>query len=126
MRLPPVPAEGENAWPRGQEVARDLIRATAAAMNSSSGGTAPVAAGEGWLSLCGVAEARRSVEIGFGMHASSRLGGARVALPVADRAAGVQVDSRPWGNLPAVCLEEWDSGKVPMLEMLVCVVMMLR
>jgi hypothetical protein len=100
LPLPPVPteAEGENAWPRGQEVARDLLRATAAAVAASGG--APAVAGEGWLTLCSVAEARHSVEVGFAMHASSRLGGARVALPVADRAAGITVDSRAWGNLP--------------------------
>ena len=47
---------------------------------------------------CGVAQAKIATEIGFGIHESHRNGGARVALPVAGRAAGIVVDSRPWGN----------------------------
>ena len=66
------------------EVAADLLDAT-------RGGGAR-------HTLCGVEAARVSTEIGFAIHESHRSGGGRVQLPVEGRAAGVVVDSRPWGN----------------------------
>jgi predicted dehydrogenase len=71
-------------WPRGGLIAADLLAAT------RSGGTRGT--------LCGVEHARASTEIGFAIHDSNRRRGGRVILPVDGRAAGVVVDSRPWGN----------------------------
>ena len=67
-------------WPRGPAVVRDLVNAV-----RTGGKTA-----------CDVPEARRATEIGFAIHASSALGGARVSFPVTDRT--LRIDSRPWGN----------------------------
>ena len=83
----PVPlavADPADPWPRGGLVAADLLDAT-------RGGGAR-------HTLCGVEAARVSTEIGFAIHESHRSGGGRVQLPVEGRAAGVVVDSRPWGN----------------------------
>ena len=83
----PVPLalhDPADPWPRGGLIAADLLDAT------RSGG--------GRETLCGVEKARVSTEIGFAIHESHRNGGVRVVLPVEGRAAGIVVDSRPWGN----------------------------
>ena len=68
-------------WPTGPAGAvRDLVE------TMRTGGT----------TACDVQEARRATEIGFGIHASSAANGARIPIPVADRA--LCIESFPWGN----------------------------
>lgn len=67
------------SWPRGEAIVRDLVSAI-----RTGGRTA-----------CDVEETRRSTEIGFAIHASNALGGARVSIPVEDRT--IRIDGRPWG-----------------------------
>ena len=81
----PLPVYDPSApWPRGGVMVADLLGATRSRGAQST--------------LCGVQHARASTEIGFAIHESDRNGGMRVDLPVKGRAAGVVVDSRPWGN----------------------------
>ena len=49
----------------------------------------------GGRTACDVEETRRATEIGFAIHASSALGGARVSIPVDNRT--IRIDARPWG-----------------------------
>ena len=84
MPVPLAVHDSSDPWPRGGRIAADLLDAT------RSGGTRST--------LCGVEHARASTEIGFAIHESHQNGGGRVTLPVKGRAAGVVVDSRPWGN----------------------------
>ncbi len=49
----------------------------------------------GGRTLCDVEETRRATEIGFALHASNDLGGARVSIPVENRA--IRINGRPWG-----------------------------
>jgi predicted dehydrogenase len=73
----PKPTE---PWPRGPATIRDLVNAM-----RTGGQTA-----------CDIPGTRRATEIGFAIHESDALGGARVELPVTNRTR--RVDSRPWGN----------------------------
>ncbi len=84
MPIPLAVHDPTDPWPRGGLIAADLLDAT------RSGGTRGT--------LCGLQHATASTEIGFAIHESNRRGGGRVHLPVDGRAAGVVVDSRPWGN----------------------------
>jgi predicted dehydrogenase len=70
----------EGPWPDGPAAVRDLVRAV-----ETGGATA-----------CDVEHARRATEIGFAVHASHAAGGARLPLPVPERA--LRVESFPWGN----------------------------
>ena len=67
-------------WPRGPASIRDLVSAVRT----------------GGKTMCDVPETRRATEIGFAIHASNALDGARVSIPVEDRT--LRIDSRPWGN----------------------------
>ena len=67
------------SWPRGEAIVHDLVNAI-----RTGGRTA-----------CDVEETRRATEIGFAIHASSALGGARVSIPVENRT--IRIDARPWG-----------------------------
>ncbi len=69
----------DEPWPRGPAIVRDLVNAI-----RTGGRTA-----------CDVEETRRATEIGFAIHASNALGGARVSIPVANRT--LRIDARPWG-----------------------------
>jgi len=79
MRPIPLPEETE-PWPAGPAMVRDLVQAAQTGRRTS----------------CDVAHARRATEIGFAIHTSSALDGAKVALPVDDRS--LRVESLPWGN----------------------------
>ena len=102
----PLPLSDEaDPWPRGPAVAADLldaVRTVRATRQPPPGHDHNLgvcrAQGGHRATACGVAQAKVATEIGFGIHESHRNGGARVALPVAGRAAGIVVDSRPWGN----------------------------
>ena len=74
-----LPAD-EVEWPAGPDAVGDLVDAVV-----NGGSTA-----------CDIEEARRATEVGFAVHLSHRAGGARVALPAAER--GLRVESFPWGN----------------------------
>jgi len=67
-------------WPRGPASIRDLVDKIK----------------KGGRTLCDVEETRRATEIGFAIHASNLLDGARVSFPVKNRS--IKIDSRPWGN----------------------------
>ena len=73
-----IPTSDE-PWPRGPAIVRDLANAV-----RTGGKTA-----------CDVEETRRTTEIGFAIHASNALGGARVSIPVQNRT--LRVNARPWG-----------------------------
>ena len=77
-RMIDIPKSDE-PWPRGPAIVRDLVNAI-----RTGGRTA-----------CDVEEARRATEIGFAIHASNALGGARVSIPVENRT--IRINSRPWG-----------------------------
>ena len=66
-------------WQRGPAIVRDLIKAIRT----------------GGRTLCDVEETRRVTEIGFALHASNDLGGARVSIPVENRT--IRINGRPWG-----------------------------
>eukprot|EP01052_Picozoa_sp_SAG31_P016411 SAG31_NODE_1087_length_9993_cov_13.126440_1_plen_435_part_00 len=82
MPIPLPVRDLADPWPRGGLFAADLLGATRG----------------GGQTRCGVEHASASTEIGFAIHESHRNGGCRVCLPVPSRAAGIVVDSRPWGN----------------------------
>lgn len=69
----------DEPWPRGSAIVRDMVNAI-----RTDGRT-----------VCDVEEARRSTEIGFAIHASNALGGARISVPVENRT--LRINSRPWG-----------------------------
>ena len=78
-RMIDLPEESE-PWATGKAVVRDLVQAV-----RTGGKTA-----------LDVEEARRVTEIGFAIHASSAAGGARVEIPVVNRA--IRVEGPPDGN----------------------------
>lgn len=82
MPIPLPVHDPMDPWPRGGQIAADLLDATRT----------------GGQTLCGIEQAKASTEIGFAIHESHRSGGGRVSLPVDGRAADIVIDSRPWGN----------------------------
>ena len=74
-----IPPEAEG-WPAGPAAVADLAEAV------QSGGT----------TACDLDHARRATEIGFGIHISSSMDGAKVSLPAAERS--LSIPSFPWGN----------------------------
>ena len=75
----PLP-EPTEPWPRGPATIRDLLNAIRTGGQTSYD----------------IPHARRATEIGFAIHESNALGGARVELPVKNRTR--RIDSREWGN----------------------------
>ena len=67
-------------WPAGPAMVRDLVQAIKT----------------GSRTKCDVDQARRTTEIGFAIHESSKKIGAKVDLPVTERL--LCIESFPWGN----------------------------
>lgn len=67
-------------WAAGPAMVKDLVQAVQTGGRTS----------------CDVAHARRATEIGFAIHASSGVGGAKIDLPVEHRS--FRIESFPWGN----------------------------
>tara|TARA_B100000686_G_C16767200_1_gene962623 strand:+ start:1352 stop:2386 length:1035 start_codon:yes stop_codon:yes gene_type:complete len=74
-----LPTEKEE-WPAGPAAINDLVTSILKGQRTS----------------CDIDEARRATEIGFAVHASNKLNGAKVQLPLKER--NTKIESFPWGN----------------------------
>ena len=70
----------EEEWPAGPSAINDLVTSILNGQRTS----------------CDIDEARRATEIGFAVHASHKLNGAKVQLPLSVR--NNRIESFPWGN----------------------------
>jgi predicted dehydrogenase len=72
--------EADEPWPSGPAAVMDLVNAIRTQTRSS----------------CDIDQCRKVTEIGLALHASQKVNGAKVMLPLKDRT--LRVESYPWGN----------------------------